>query len=388
MIPSAFVRVGEIPRNIWGKIDRDAFRRAALAESSREGSYSPPNDPREQLLADVAERALGIERVGRTDDLFELGLDSMSMTEVLVGIHDQLGVDMKPRDLLTAPTIEALARRVETSDYQGRTVCPLALGGSGTPFFCVPGGDYVLHQLLPLAHRLGRPTYSFIPRGFEQRGLPDRTVERTAATFVRALREIQPRGPYLIGGYSFGTVTAFEMAQRLRAAGETVALLVLLDPTWHPFGYGERLRRWAGDPAQMSPSFLARGRRLARQLRASLRMRARVATAGIVSRPYADQCRIFLDLSARQGRRYRPKPYSGPALLVSTRERDLTELVDMTPLLAGDTNIVDVPGTHDSMVQEPHVDGLARLLRKALSVADVPERSDGSGGQLYDGSRG
>jgi thioesterase domain-containing protein len=117
-------------------------------------------------------------------------------------------------------------------------------------------------------------------------------------------------------------------------------------------------------------------------------MRARVATAGIVSRPYADQCRIFLDLSARQGRRYRPKPYSGPALLVSTRERDLTELVDMTPLLAGDTNIVDVPGTHDSMVQEPHVDGLARLLRKALSVADVPERSDGSGGQLYDGSRG
>ena len=159
----------------------------------------------------------------------------MSMTEVLVGIQDQLGVDLKPRDLIAAPTIEALARQLDTTDHGGATVWPLELGGSGTPFFCVPGGDYVLHQLLPLAHRLRRPTYSFIPRGFERRSLPDRTVERIAARFVRALQDVQPNGPYLIGGYSFGTVTAFEMAHRLRAGGERVALLVLLDPSWLPF---------------------------------------------------------------------------------------------------------------------------------------------------------
>jgi acyl-CoA synthetase (AMP-forming)/AMP-acid ligase II/thioesterase domain-containing protein/acyl carrier protein len=372
MIPSTFVRVGEIPRNLWGKIDRDGFRRAALAACSREGSYTSPDGPREEALADVVGRALGVERVGASDDLFELGLDSMSMTEILVGIHDQLGVDLKPHDLLAAPTIEALAQRVDTAGLGVGTLCPLGLGGSGTPFFCVPGGDYVLHQLLPLAHRLRRPTYSFVPRGFERRSLPDRTVERVAARFVRALRDVQPHGPYLIGGYSFGTVTAFEMAHRLRASGEQVALLVLLDPTWLPFRYGDRLRRWAADPGAGGRGSLAVGWRVARQLAVSLRVRARAATAGIVSRPYADQCRIFLELSSRQGRRYRPTPYDGPALVLSTRDRDLTNLVDMTHLLIGETRVLKVSGTHDSMVQQPHVDELARLLRETLAAADIP----------------
>jgi acyl-coenzyme A synthetase/AMP-(fatty) acid ligase/thioesterase domain-containing protein/acyl carrier protein len=372
MIPSTFVRVDEIPRNLWGKIDRAGFRRAALAACAREGSYTPPDGPREEALAEIAGRALRVERVGAMDDLFELGLDSMSMTEVLVGIHDQLGIDLKPRDLLAAPTVEALARHVDTADLGGSTVCPLELGGSGTPFFCVPGGDYVLHQLLPLAHRLRRPTYSFMPRGFERRSLPDRTVERVAARFVRALQDVQPNGPYLIGGYSFGTVTAFEMAHRLRADGEQVALLVLLDPTWLPFTYGDRLRRWAADPTDGGRRSRTVGGRVARQLAVSFRVRARAATAGIVSRPYADQCRTFLELSSRQGRRYRPTPYDGPTLVLSTRDRDLSHLVDMTHLLSGETRIVEVSGTHDSMVQEPHVDELAGILREAFAAAGVP----------------
>ena len=244
MIPSTFVRVGEVPRNLWGKIDRDGFRGAALDAMSREAGYTPPDDPREQALAEIVGRALGVERVGADDDVFELGLDSMSMTEVLAGIQDQLGVDLKPHDLLGASTIDALARQLGTADHGRSVAWPLELGGTGAPFFCVPGGDYVLHQLLPLAHRLGRPMYSFIPRGFERRGLPDRTVERTAARFVRGLHVVQPSGPYLIGGYSFGAVTAFEIAHRLQAAGERVALLVLLDPPGTRSGTGAA-RRWA-----------------------------------------------------------------------------------------------------------------------------------------------
>jgi thioesterase domain-containing protein/acyl carrier protein len=371
-IPSTFVRVGEIPRNLWGKIDRESFRRAALDAVSRETAYVRPDDPREEALAEIVGGALGIERVGAADDVFELGLDSLSMTEVLAGIRDQLGAELKPRDLLGAPTIEALARRVGAPDNGGRTVCSLELGGSGTPFFCVPGGDYIHHQLLPLAHRLGRPTYSFVPRGFERKALPDRTVERMAARFVDAMREVQPHGPYLIGGYSFGGVTAFEMAHRVVAAGETVALLALLDPTWHPSGYGDRIRRWATDPTTTGRANRAAvALRLPRQVAASAGNRVRAATTGVVARPYAEQGRRFLALSNRQGRRYRPRPYGGPALVLSTRDRNLTDLVDMTHLLTGETRVVEVPGTHDSMVLQPHVTVLAEALREALTAADV-----------------
>ena len=379
MIPSTFVRVDEIPRNLWGKIDRAGFRRAALAAFAREGSYSPPNGPREEALAEIVGRAIGVERVGAADDLFELGLDSMSMTEVLVGIQDQLGIDLKPRDLLAAPTVEALARQVDATDLGGTTVCPLELGGSGTPFFCVPGGDYVLHQLLPLAHRLRRPTYSFMPRGFERRSLPDRTVERIAARFVRALQGVQPNGPYLIGGYSFGAVTAFEMAHRLRACGEQVALLVLLDPTWLPFTYGDRLRRWAAEPADGGRRSRTVGGRMARQLAASFRVRARAATAGIVSRPYADQCRTFLELSSRQGRRYRPTPYDGPALVLSDTGPRSDHISSTRPIFStARPGSCEVPGTHDSMVQEPHVNELAGLLREALAAVDAADTRSGA----------
>ena len=373
MIPFRFVRVGEIPRNLWGKVDRDGFRRAALAESSRGDSYTPPHGPREELLAEIVGRALGVERVGADDDLFELGLDSMSMTEVLLAIDDQLGTHTGPSDLIAAPTVAALARRVGTTDHGGGTVWPLEVGGSGTPFFCVPGADYVLHRLMPLAHRLGRPTYSFVPRGFERRSLPDRTVERVAARYAHALRDVQASGPYLIGGYSFGAVIALEMAHRLRAAGETVALLVLVDPSLPPSTYGERLRRYVADPS--GGGRLAAAKRLPRQLAVSVRVRARVATAGIVPRPYAEQSRIFLDLCGRQGRRHHPKPYDGKALLLSVRDRDLTQLVDMNHLLTGETSTVEVAGTHASVLQVPHVNRVAELVRDALAAADVTGRS-------------
>ena len=104
-----------------------------------------------------------------------------------------------------------------------------------------------------------------------------------------------------------------------------------------------------------------------------------MATAGIVARPYAEQCRVYVDLSARQGRRYRPAPYDGPALVLSTRDRDVSHLLDMTPLLTGETQVLEIPGTHDSMVQEPHVDELADLLGEALAVAGDLSGSDPAG---------
>ena len=64
--------------------------------------------------------------------------------------------------------------------------------------------------------------------------------------------------------------------------------------------------------------------------------------------------------------------------MLSTRDRDLTNLVDMTHLLTGDTRVVEVPGTHDSMVQEPHVNDLAGLLREAFAAVDEADTRRGA----------
>ena len=331
--------------------------------------YVPPRDPREHALADLVAEVLDLSRVGARDDLFELGLDSLRIDQLLVAVHGQLGVELAPRELAAAPSIEALARLIARAEVGGDVVRPVRHVGSGAPFFCVPGADYAIHWLVPLARQLGRPTYSFLARGFDRRALPDRTVQRTAARFVRGLRRIQPEGPYLLGGYSFGGAIALEMAHQLRAAGESVALLALLDPTFLPSGFGDRMRRAIAPTGGAGPIPMAA--RLIRQIGVSVRVRARVATAGVLRRPYSQQRRLYFELSGRQGRRYRPKPYDGSAVLVRSRNRNRPGLIDITHLLAGGWQELVVPGNHITMLQEPNAATVARLLQQAFEAAEA-----------------
>ena len=79
-----------------------------------------------------------------------------------------------------------------------------------------------------------------------------RTIEEVAADALAQLREVQPDGPYSLIGYSFGGLVAYEMAPRLRAAGEAVAYLGLLDarpPAGRAEPAGDRARRWAAAAA-------------------------------------------------------------------------------------------------------------------------------------------
>ena len=82
-----------------------------------------------------------------------------------------------------------------------------------------------------LAEALGEdwPVYGFPARTVNESGSAFATLEAMASAYVAAIRQTQPQGPYLLGGYSFGGAVAFEMARQLQAQGETVSGLLLLD---------------------------------------------------------------------------------------------------------------------------------------------------------------
>src|SRR6185295_1833510 len=82
-----------------------------------------------------------------------------------------------------------------------------------------------------LARHLGRewPVYGLQARGIEGDLTPFDRIEEMAASYIEALRSVQREGPYTLGGWSFGGLVAFEMAQQLKEAGHEVALLALLD---------------------------------------------------------------------------------------------------------------------------------------------------------------
>src|SRR3954469_25088298 len=103
--------------------------------------------------------------------------------------------------------------------------------GSRPPLFLVHGvGGGMFWGYSNLARHLGndQPIYAFKSRGLE--GLPEwATIEEMAANYITDLRAHQPRGPYLLGGYCFGGVVAYEMARQLEGQGEKVTLLALIN---------------------------------------------------------------------------------------------------------------------------------------------------------------
>jgi thioesterase domain-containing protein len=102
--------------------------------------------------------------------------------------------------------------------------------GSRAPFFCVHalfGSVFPYHQL---ALHLGKeqPFFGLQARGLDGAQPPIENLEEMASTYLAAVRTVQPTGPYHLGGYSFGGLVAFEMAQQLVKQGERVAVLAML----------------------------------------------------------------------------------------------------------------------------------------------------------------
>jgi thioesterase domain-containing protein/acyl carrier protein len=372
LIPSTFFRVATIPRNTRGKVDRELLRQTAATAVPPAGGFVAPRNAREAALAQLIGEALGLNRVGVHDDIFDLGVDSLSMVGLGIAVSERLGVTVSAVDLLGSPTVEVLARQIDGREEPAeRIAVPLHLGGSGTPIFCVPGGGGAgMLALRRLGRRLGRPAFSFIPRGFETRAVPDQTVERAAARFVEALHGVQPSGPYLIAGVSFGGLTAFEMARQLKAAGHDIALLTLIDPiSRRPARLSSHAAKAWTDLTGPRASGTDRARHLARRISAWAIDRYMAGTAGLIPRPPARQSDVFFRLNSKMARRYRMRPYDGACLLLRTSEWRRADMLDYARFLTGETRERTIPGNHRTMIGEPHLGTLSEILREELARA-------------------
>jgi thioesterase domain-containing protein/acyl carrier protein len=201
-----------------------------------------PRDVTELRLATLWGEILEHDGVGVYDSFFDLGGHSLLALDLMERIEADFGVRLPMSTLLQHPTIEALAGQLRAG-VEARAWSPLVTiraSGRGAPFFCIPGAAMDAISLHPLAHALGEdhPFHGIQPRGLDGRQAPHRTVEEMAAAVVEAMRSAQPRGPYYLGGHSFGAHVAFEAAQQLGDAGCEVALLALVDAEASTLGQG------------------------------------------------------------------------------------------------------------------------------------------------------
>jgi hypothetical protein len=138
-------------------------------------------------------------------------------------------------------------RQVETEMVVRRErVVAVQVGGSKRPFFFLHGhwkGSAFF--CYPLARELGsdQPFYTLEPYQFDGLLVPP-TVELMAAAHIESMRSVQPEGPYLLGGWCNGGLVAYEMARQLYVAGQSLDLLVLMDPMYLGYCTRRRVLRW------------------------------------------------------------------------------------------------------------------------------------------------
>jgi len=233
MVPAAFVSLAAIPLNPNGKVDRRALTRMDVTIGAGQGYVEPRNDTERRMVAiwaEVLDRAP--ETIGVVDDFFELGGHSLSAVQLIAKTNGRFKQSLPLSILFTAPNIAALAAVISSEETPSFDILvPIQPDGDAPPVFAVPGAGGDVLSLRPLSRALGdrQPLFGLQAVGLDGRTAPLTSVEETAHVNIRALKTLQPAGPYSLIGHSYGGVVAYEMARMLVEQGEEVSSLILLD---------------------------------------------------------------------------------------------------------------------------------------------------------------
>ncbi len=396
LMPSHFEWIDALPLTPSGKRDDGALRSRPLTAAGRvEGGGAEPRDAYERTLTDILAELLQLPSVGVHDNLFALGGTSLTAMRLVVLIEQRFGINVPLSEFVSAPTAAELAVRLR--DGGARTafdpLVPIRTGGDRRPVFFVHpmGGNVLCYVRFASYLDEDQPFYALQAAGADPGTEPLRSVEEIATSYIEAIRRVQPSGPYVIGGWSFGGFVAFEMARQLRAAGEEIARLVLLDTT--ALNPGRRLdtgdeallgwffwellwlRRGGDSPLELIPDELV-------TLEEKFDFIARLAidegvlpagSTGAVVR------RLFhvYEANWKAAFAYRPDPVDQDMVLVHASE-PLPEVLDSMHTAiesmhrdpsngwrertTGDLAVVDVPGDHLTLMEEPHVATTVRVV--------------------------
>jgi thioesterase domain-containing protein len=325
-----------------------------------------------EALGPIWQRVLQLPAVGANDNFFDLGGTASLATQLFDEIAKTFCRDLPPELIYAAPTVETLAALLE--DPTPPRVPPLLLMKAGPdhpPVFVAHGLGGSAFELSDLVGKIKsqHPIYGMQARGIDSVDEPFTTIEDMAQFHLDAITRLQPHGPYFLVGYSLGGLVTLEIAQRLSAAGEKIALLAMLDT------YPDKRCLSAAQYALL-------GFRLARRRVWSLVKSAHGTTRQQIPEPTEDAPRgnrpvlvlateKMQDSSYLALRRYRPRFYPGSIKFVRAQIRTYFpgNPTAVWGHLARQFDLETVPGDHFSMLRE-RCEAVGSVLSRYLDESD------------------
>jgi aspartate racemase len=397
MVPAQFVFLDSFPLTQNGKIDRKALPAPSHGHVSSAHEFIAPRTETEKKVAAMWAELLKVEQIGIHDDFFDLGGHSLMAIKALSRIREEFDVDLPLATLLQAPTVAQLAALLHKEDFtpSWSLLVPVRTGGSKPPLFLMHahGGNVLDYH--PLVNHLesDQPVYAFQARGLDGNIIKDATLEEMAAAYVAELRSFQPEGPYFLGGFCLGGLLALEAAEQLTAAGQKVALVILVQsihpeamdfkPNTHAF---KRLWYQMVKRTSLELENLSHGRKgyvLERFLHLwdVVRVRTSIAYQNMTGKnlsmsPELSKLFFFEALGVEHKKAmdtYRPAPYGGD-VVVFRASKQLAGLIADEHLgwdrtFRGKLDVCEVPGHQQNLLLEPNVSPLAKELSIRLKTA-------------------
>jgi len=368
MVPTAIVALDAWPLNGSGKIDRGALPAPAFEARSDAGARAVPRTPLEKQLCQAFAKTLRLAGVGIDDDFFELGGHSLLAVRLTTEVKRRTGRDLPLAALFEVGATPArLAAYLEPAASASPAGGPVPLGEDRTPLFFIHPNQ---PSLLTLRHFMrALPTDERIVGLLPEQphtGAPGGGIAEQAQALLTSIRRTQPRGPYVLAGYSRGGLLAYEIARLLTESGERVAFMGLVDtvpPSLAALLFGETarqrfLRHWSAGLRQF---LRACGEAIGDRSRA---VRARMP--GIRQQPdYFDRARVRAWLKD-----YDIATTTAPLTLFVSEDAAATLwLQEWQAFHPGPLQWHQVPGGHTAMVLQPNVAVLAATVAESVRAA-------------------
>jgi thioesterase domain-containing protein/acyl carrier protein len=392
MQPATYVQLEKMPLTPNGKIDRKQLP-APVDEAFGSRLFEVPIGETEEKLALIWSQLLEREKVGRDDHFFQLGGHSLLAMQLISKIRKEFEIDMPLTGLFLNPVLKELAAVIDQGLAHTLDSCvvPLRNTGNEPPVFFVHTLEgnvgYASSLSAWIDHNI--PVYGVSALGLNEGETPLRTVEEMAAFYIKAMRRVQECGPYRLASWSAGGQVAYEIACQLRAAGEQVSFLGLIDTFYRATALHDKMREWYGDESATQQereramllinlelvlnipakriNILAKLNSVDDILSAAMKELDETddsANIALYKRHNAMQC-AFVEAIHE----YTPPVSDFPVCLFITKEsqRKGGKFLGWNDLLGERLRVVAIKGTHESIMQEPKIKALGDVLSKELT---------------------